>query len=42
MRNCNDYYSIDEDDTRIIENGRNEFYNEWFIYIKEYEDDIFF
>ncbi len=42
MRNCNDYYSIDEDDTQIIENGRDEFYVEWFSYIKEYDDDVFY
>lgn len=42
MRNCNDYYSIDEDDTQIIENGRDEFYGEWFSYIKEYDDDVFY
>lgn len=40
---CDNYYSIEEDDdTRLIEEGRDEFYNEWFSYIGEYNDDLFF
>ncbi len=39
---CDNYYSIEEDDTEMIENGRDEFYSEWFSYIGEYDDDIFF
>lgn len=40
--NCDNYYSIDEDDTLFIEEQRDEFYNEWFSYVGEFDDDIFF
>ena len=43
MKDCDYYYSTEEkDDTQFIEEKRDEFYRDWFRYIGEYEDDLFF
>jgi len=44
MNKCDNYYSEDDNEymNDVIENGRKEYYDEWFSYVKEYDDDIFF
>lgn len=42
---CEHFYPVDEhgyEDGQVIEEERQSFYKEWFSYIGEYNDDIFF
>lgn len=44
VKYCNNYYPIDDDRfyDEEIERSKDEFYKQWFTYIGEYDDDIFF
>ena len=44
VRDCSYYYPVDDIGyiDEMIEKERNEYYKEWFSYIGEYNDDIFF
>ncbi len=44
VKDCDNYYPIDENEfyDEEIEQSKDEFYRQWFTYIGEYDDDIFF